>query len=227
MGYTHYWYRPQIISAEAFQTIRSDFERLILPLADFGVELAGGLGEGVPAITHEEIRFNGVRQCGHPKNDAIVIPYPSDGASGIGPNYDAIEDSDEELITRIRHRCCNGSCSYETFRFPRCVQSDDAGQPDAGGLCIEFTKTGFRPYDIAVTAALLIAKRALKNQFVVHTDGTDCQWSDAKRICQSILGYGDWFGIVEEQVEEKLPGSSDTRVALIRTLVEIHPPTLT
>ena len=90
MGYTHHWYRPLNISAELFQTIRLDFERLVLPLADCGVHLAAGLGKGVPVITNDNICFNGVRSCGHPKNDEIVIPYPTDDACGVGPSANAL-----------------------------------------------------------------------------------------------------------------------------------------
>jgi hypothetical protein len=226
MGYTHYWHRPLTIPAEIFQAIRSDFGQLVLPLSDFGVHLAGGLGEGLPVITNDDIRFNGVRLCGHPTNAAIVIPYPANDACGIGPSANAVQDSSDALTTRIKHRCCNGSCSYETFSFPRCLQLDYAQQPGANGRYIEFTKTGFRPYDIAVTTALLIAKRNLKDQFEVHSDGVDRQWSDAKSICQRALGYGEWFGIVEEQVEEQWLGQEGTRTVLLRTLIEIHPPAL-
>jgi len=225
VGYTHYWHRPASIPAEIFQTIRLDFERLILPLADLGVPLAGGLGEGLPVVTDDDICLNGVRLCGHPANDAIVIPYPSDEACGIGPNANAIQDCDG-LTTRIKHRCCNGRCSYETFSFPRSLQLDHTQQPDANGLYIDYTKTGFRPYDIAVTAALLIAKRNLKDQFLVCSDGMERQWSDGKRICQGALGYGDWFGIVEQPVEEQLPDKAGNRTVLLRTLIEMHPPTL-
>ena len=224
MGYTHYWHRPLNIPAERFRAIRFDFERLILPLADFGVDLAGGLGEGLPVLTNDTIRFNGVRNCDHQSNDAISIPFPTDDACGIGPSTCAIQESSNELITRIRHRCCNGSCSYETFNFPRSMEEDDERESDRNGLFINFTKTAFRPYDVAVTAALLIAKRNLKDQFMVNSDGTDRQWSDAKRICQEALGYGAWFNIVEEEFEEQISGKGSTRVGLLRTLVEIQPP---
>lgn len=226
MGYTHYWYRPAVIPAGIFGAIRADFEKLILPLADSGAHVADGLGEGVPVITNDVIRFNGVRFCGHPTHDAIAIPFPTDDACGIGSSANAIQqDGSEELITRIKHRCCDGRCSYETFSFPRCLPSDEE-QPGTNGLCIGFTKTAFRPYDIAVTAALLIARRNLGDQFVVHTDGLDAQWSDAKRICQEVLGYGEWFGVVEEPVEEQWPGEAGTRTTLARTLIEMRPPVL-
>ncbi|HWZ46140.1 MAG TPA: hypothetical protein VNW97_21895 [Candidatus Saccharimonadales bacterium] len=70
----------------------------------------------------------------------------------------------------------------------------------------------------------MIAKKNLKDQFAVHSDGTDRQWPDAKRLCQEVLGYGDWFGIVEEKVEDQLPGQAGTRTILLPTLIEIHPP---
>lgn len=226
MGYTHYWRRPLTIPSDIFHAIRTDFERLILPLADSDVHLAGGLGEGLPIISDDRLWFNGVRDCGHPKNDAIVVPYPSDDACGVGPSVNAIEDDSDGLTTKIRHRCCNGSCSYETFSLPQYLQPDSGEQPDPNGLYIEYTKTAFRPYDIAVTAALLIAKNYLKDQFVVHSNGLDPQWHDAKHICQKILGYGGWFGIVEDQVEEELPGYTEPRIAVLRTLVQIQPPKL-
>lgn len=117
------------------------------------------------------------------------------------------------------------NASYETFSFPRCLPPDEE-EPGENGLYIGFTKTAFRPYDIAVTVALLIAKRTLGDQFLVHTDGLDAQWSDAKHICQEALGYGDWFGVVEEPVEEQWPGEAGTRTAVARTLIEMRPPVL-
>ena len=61
---------------------------------------------------------------------------------------------------------------------------------------------------------------------IVHSNGADSQWSDAKGFCQQILGYGGWFGIIEERIEEKWPGvdnSTESREVLLRTLEEIEP----
>ena len=62
MGYSHNWFRPPVIADEVFQSIRKDFEKLILPLADFGVPLAGGNGRNEPTINNEEIWFNSDRK---------------------------------------------------------------------------------------------------------------------------------------------------------------------
>ena len=37
MGYTHYWHRPETIPDALWAHIRSDFDKLVLPLSDAGV----------------------------------------------------------------------------------------------------------------------------------------------------------------------------------------------
>ena len=224
MGYTHYWYRPLAIPDAIFEAIREDFAKLVLPLSDAGIELAGRFGQGPPEITNQEIAFNGVDECGHPPAEDLVIPYPSEQAQGVGPSSTAIDGSFYDLGVTIKHRCCNGRCSFETFGLEKQLPPNQT--PDENGLYCEYVKTGFRPYDVAVTCVLLIAKRHLRDQFIVHSNGADPQWSDAKRFCQQVLGYGDWFGIIEERVEENWPGvddSTESREVLLRTLEEIEP----
>jgi len=222
MGYTHYWHRPQTVPDGTWCSIRRDFGELILPLSDEGVELAGGLGEGPPEITSEEIWFNGPKACGHPVNEDLVIPYPSEAAHGIGPSATAIGRDFYGFGVTVAHRCCNGSCCYETFSLPKSIKLRPYDEPDEHGLYINFVKTAFRPYDIAVTAALLIVKRYLGHQLVVASNGGDAQWLDARRICQKVLGYGEWFGIVEEKTIEESP----EREVTSRILIEAQPPEL-
>src|SRR5713226_3530147 len=219
MGYTHYWHRPETVPEGIWCSIRHDFGGLVLPLSDEGVELTGGLGEGPPEITDDGIRFNGPRKCGHPENEDLVIPYPSEAAHGIGPSATAIDGDFYGFGVTVAHRCCNGSCCYEPFSFPKSMKLRSHDKPDEYGLYINFVKTGFRPYDVAVTAALLIVKRHLGHQLVVESNGADAQWLDARRICQTVLGYGEWFGIVEEKITEEAP----EREVTLRTLIEAQP----
>jgi hypothetical protein len=200
MGYSHYWHRQQMIADDFWHRIRGDFEKLVLPLNDLGVVLAGGLGTGPPEITAELIRFNGPADCGHPANEELVIPYPTDEADGVGPSTTAIVGDFYGVGVLVKHRCCNGSCCYETFTLQKSMELHPGDEPEEHGLYIEYVKTGFRPYDVAVTATLLIAKRHLGDRFIINSNGADAQWSDARRLCQEVLGYGDWFGIIEKQV---------------------------
>jgi hypothetical protein len=122
----------------------------------------------------------------------------------------------------LQHRCCGGNCCCETFRLDRVTIPDPGEEPDHNGLFLRGLKTAFRPYDIAVTAALIVVKRHLGDVFLVHSNGGDPQWMDAKRLCQDVLGYGDWFGIVEEAAEEIIhdsAGTSKVRHYLSRTLI--------
>lgn len=226
MGYTHYWSRPPVIQAEVFRAIRMDFEKLVLPLADLGVPLAAWDGRNEPRIDGDDIRFNGVRDCGHPKNEEICIPYPTDDARGVGPSHSAV--ADVGLTVKLRHRCCSGTCNFETFAFPRVADKENFhdDDPETNGLVSYWTKTGFRPYDIAVTAALVIAKRYLRNRLVINSNGLDPQWADAKELCQQHLGYGNWFGIVEDPRIELWPGPNGTKIereVRLRVLVEMDP----
>src|SRR5947209_185914 len=122
MGYTHYWYRPPLIDTYVFHNIKTDFEKLILPLSDIGVPLASWDGQNEPELTNHGIRFNGVCKCGHPENEEIFMPYPAEHARGIGSSETAIIGSWYNLGVELRHRCCGGRCCHEPFSFPK--QSD-------------------------------------------------------------------------------------------------------
>ena len=98
---------------------------------------------------------------------------------------------------KLCSRACDGDCSYETFCLER-RQKD--GQLEKDGRIFNFCKTAFRPYDIAVTACLLIAKHVLQDEIIVRTDGDDSGWFDAKMLCQSLFGYGLEYEVVEGEI---------------------------
>ncbi|MBV8630319.1 MAG: hypothetical protein JOZ83_05305, partial [Silvibacterium sp.] len=136
-----------------------------------------------PKIDEDGIAFNGLQNCGHPKNEAISIPFPSENASGVGSSTDAIVGS-WFIGVQLRRRTCNGNCSYEPFIFERVLEKDDARRK-----VFDYCKTGFRPYDLAVQCALLIAKRHVSYGFEVASGGSDWHWNDARRLCYLHLGY--------------------------------------
>lgn len=197
MGYTHYWYRPLQIPQSAMQAIADDFNKIILALDDTGVKLAGGLGRGLPTITAEEIWFNGSEDCGHPKNAKIVIPWPAKGAGGV--NHGEPVAGNWFAGTTLATRTCDGDCSYETVWFPADMAKEKGtyiSESDTHkGLYFACCKTAFRPYDVAVTALLLIAKHYLGDGIIVSSDGEDEFWLDAKVLCYAHLGYGPEYQI--------------------------------
>lgn len=188
MGYTHYWRRKLEIEPAVFLAIKSDFEKLLPVLAEKGIKLGDAFGRNVPVITDDEIRFNGLENCGHPANSNICIPWPAPGARGIGSNTDAIAGGWLAGST-LQHRACDGDCSYESFVFDRVEKAPDWRELDEDGLNFNFTKTAFRPYDVAVTAFLLIALHHLGDKIRVSTDGDFDGWADAIQLCYAHLGY--------------------------------------
>lgn len=193
MGYTHYWYRKPKIDSEIMALIVKDFGSIVLVLDDMGVRLGDGCGAGAPIISAEEIIFNGLSACGHAQNSEISIPWPSKDASGIGNNVTAI-NGDWFAGAMLQARACDGDCSYETFDFPRAMSKSDiewqSARDRSDGLYFNCTKTAFRPYDVAVTAFLIIAKHYIGDDLRVTSDGKDEHWRDAKNLCQFHLGYG-------------------------------------
>lgn len=192
MGYTHYWRRPKEIDPEEFKLIVSDFRKLMPKFPEMGVLLAGGHGEGEPVVNEDKVWFNGSKNCGHPEDHSVVIPWPMPGAGGVALNREVAKGAWYAGAT-LEARCCNGDCSYETFYFPRVLQPADWEKPDRHGRYFDFCKTAFRPYDVAVTAFLVIAKHYLKGKLVVTSDGEMEHWFDAKLLCQMELDYGLGF----------------------------------
>ena len=56
-----------------------------------------------------------------------------------------------------------------------------------------YTKTERLPYDLAVMACLIVAKRHLGKGIVVCSDGSEKDWEQSRWLCQYYLGYGDGF----------------------------------
>lgn len=201
MGYTHYWYRPKKISEADMQAIAGDFARLVLALDDMGVKIADGHGAGTPEITPALVCFNGVANCGHAKNEEITIPWPDKQAHGVNEGGNAVSGSwfGGALLST---RTCNGDCSYETFYFPAEMSKDSFWQENNRNreLFFNCTKTAYRPYDLAVTAFLVIAKHHLRENIIVSSDGEDENWVEAKQVCQAFLDYGMEFKMEDELV---------------------------
>lgn len=198
MGYTHYWYREPKIAQAAFDNIVTDFSKLVPVLAQHGVPLAGPLGTGGPVLSAKEISFNGKSQCGHPKNSSVSIPWPSKKAGGVAPSDKAV-DGQWFAGATLESRCCDGDCNYETCHIGRTQKPNEweRKDPTHKGKVFNCCKTAFRPYDIAVTALLIICKHHLGDKFVASSDGEDQHWFDGKMLCQTVLDYGLQYILVD------------------------------
>ena len=130
--------------------------------------------------THYWIRENEIEQ---PIFDTIVedfkktLPRLPKLGDGFGEN--------EPVFTMeiVIFNGYGGKESYETFGFNRNISGSD------------FCKTAQRPYDLAVTTFLIIAKHHLGDAITVSSDGDNDKWNEAKTLCQEILGYGQQFAL--------------------------------
>ncbi len=185
--------------------IVDDFKQLLPVISKAGIALAGGDGKGDPVIDYNDICFNGAADCGHRKNESVVIPWPAEEAGGIADNWQ------EDVKVRAGYagaildkRTCNGNCSYEPFSFPRILKPEPWKPTPKDEKYFKYCKTAFRPYDIVVTAFLIIAKHYLEDRIEVSSEAKDVHWFDGKMLCQSILGYGFQYQIDDEGERELL-----------------------
>jgi len=194
MGYTHYWYRIREIDKTTFRNIVADFKKLLPLFKTLDIKLGDGLGKGEPIINDNEVIFNGLHNCGHPQNKHIVIPWPAlKTKNGVAPSSEKAIVGGWFAGVVLQQRACDGSCDYETFYFPRIQKKRDFEQfhdDTRKKLIFNFTKTAFRPYDLAVNVFLIIAKHHMSNSIKVSSDGELQHWMDAAKICQNALGYG-------------------------------------
>ena len=190
MGYTHYYYVAPQLHQRRFSKVTKDFKKLLPWFDSLGINLKGPFGEDSPIITDDMIQFNGNRHCGHETKD-LGITWPSRTAKGVGNNQMyklKYWFGGRELQTRE----CDGDCSHETFTIEREFDTSGFTQQERGKY-FNFCKTAYKPYDLAVTACLVIAKHHLKTQIRVCSDGEPQHWQDAILLCQNVLGYGSDF----------------------------------
>lgn len=212
MGYTHYWYAAPELPQRQWDRMVADFVRLSHALHSAGLRLAGANGAGAPVVNGDVVEFNGVDRCGHEEGD-LGIAWPADNASGIRPGMGwksgASSVSGKWFFgAKLAERACGGSCMHEGFVLARTMP--DNGIARILGKYAEYTtngrrsrtpssrvgkyfdccKTAYKPYDLAVSCALLIAKRHMGALLVVASDGDNDQWADTRMTCQHFLGYG-------------------------------------
>lgn len=178
MGYTHYWDRPKEIDKAAYAAITKDVAKVLQLCQEQGMLLGNAFGVGSPEITTDTLRFNGLEQCGHPNKD-LGIAWPADHASGAAGSSNPVGQWFGGALLEVR--TCGGDCSHESFCFDR-VEDDE----------FAFCKTAFKPYDIAVTAALIVIKHHAPS-VNVSSDGNDEDWVDGRMVCVLACGYGDDF----------------------------------
>ena len=123
---------------------------------------------------------------------------PAAHAAGVNP--EAPTDGTWFAGALLTARQCGGDCSHESFIFDRVQEVPDWKKPQEDGRYFEFCKTAYKPYDIAVTAALIVVKHYCP-EVSIHSDGSNEDWEDARMLCVLELGYGSDFRLDEDEEE--------------------------
>ncbi len=86
---------------------------------------------------------------------------------------------------------------HETFYLPVYLKQPDYQKDftENKGLVFAFCKTACKPYDLNVTACLIVFKHHFGDNFKVSSDGESPDWDKAREACQKFLGYGKDFKI--------------------------------
>lgn len=190
MGYTHYYYLKQReIPQEIFTAMMEDCKRACTVSE---IPMAGWDGSGEPEFTSEQLAFNGVEKCGHAKRN-LGITWPSPEAKG-GMSAAAKPTGSWFAGASLDTRTCGGDCSHEPFRIAR----KSTGHVTEKGEVFSCCKTAYKPYDILVTACMIIAKHHLGDGIRLSSDGDERDWEDGRKLCQFALGYGEDFRLERE-----------------------------
>ena len=213
MGYTHYW-KYTIIPPETMRRISADFARLIPLFYEMNIKLAGSDGVGPPHCSNKKLAFNGFAACGHVSED-LGITWPSKHAGdiktfednkGTGTQKTALSVVSGQWFAgaELNTRTCGGDCSHESFilrvveqpnkREERGPYSHLLSKPE-DRFYFDSCKTAFKPYDLAVQCALIIAQHhinAAKHPFIITSDGGAELWKEAALIVFLELGYKDF-----------------------------------
>lgn len=94
-----------------------------------------------------------------------------------------------------------GELGHETFLVER-VHSSPRPDKDYGGRTFEFCKTNRKPYDLAVTACLIVLKHHLGKGLVIGSDGGAEDWEAAARLVHELFGADYLEGFNHKETSE-------------------------
>jgi len=129
-----------------------------------------------------------------------VIAFASRAAFPVSVcfEYDQPNDPPEitEEVVRFNGKGLDG---HETFYFPREESLADYEREEyenrdptdkLKGKTFSSCKTARKPYDVVVTAALIIAKHHFGDDVIISSDGSNSDWINGRALCDSVLKYG-------------------------------------
>lgn len=153
-------------------------------------------------------KFYKVKEISPSKWELFLVDF-----NKVLPHFEDVLDktTDQKLVMNNEIIFFNGigDESHETFYIDRVSDENSKEtyhQDERKGKYFECCKTNRNPYDLAVSSALIIAKKHFGEDFIVGSDGdnSDEEWIMAKELCHKVLGYGNLdMGDIYKDVDGK------------------------
>lgn len=201
MGYTHYYQRVigKDHDQETWNKFVADCKYLYKHMpehsksagdyySDRPLMLNGCGGYEKPQFTKTRIYFNGT---GTTKR---ITKSTTDTKTGKVTTY--WEDDETGLPDELK------DLGHETFVILRKVRKQDDWRSDKKAI-FNFCKTACKPYDLMVTACLILYKYYFRNDVQISSDGNEEDWSEACKFIGVALPHGKGV-IVELKLSEIL-----------------------
>ena len=153
MGYTHYWRRKRSL-ATGWGGFLADVKKVHARLPDY-TNTAGGFYSGYP------LKIAGGDGTGKPIFNSTRVVFNGGGKPG----------QDLEHETFFLEKTLSKKEITDRFTTEKPV-----------GYYFNFCKTARKPYDLFVTAVLLLAKQHFKTRILVSSDGDYEDWEEAYNL---------------------------------------------
>ena len=102
-----------------------------------------------------------------------------------------------------------GEDGHETFYIKRADKPAEWASDK--NIVFGFCKTAYKPYDVYVTASLLLAYLYLEDEITLNSDGGTGDWQGAVELINNTVGKEWGFGLeVTENSKEEYPDSIGT-----------------
>lgn len=191
MAYGHQWLRSRCLDPSRFEQAIRDCKQICDALP---IPLGNRDGKGEPVFTPTEICLNGFFSCPDVSNSGDGFIFPSAWSESVAPFVVSPINGEYASGLTASARCVNsaGDGSFEPFLIKQSLGKKTEPNND---FVLEYCRTNYRPYDLAVQCCLIIFNHYHGDQFIVRSDGCEDHWYEASNDCQAVLGYGLEFSL--------------------------------
>jgi hypothetical protein len=149
--------RPLHLDADRFALWSADCQWIVAYAKTVGLKLAGPDGSGRPIVNPSQVLLNGREYCRHR----------------------SLRRSEPRFY---KPRYCGRRCAHDSFTVEREYDPYCGWGRPPDGLYVDRFRTAYKPYDLAVTACLLMLAHRFGSAVVITSDGGTARWRDGQQL---------------------------------------------